>query len=81
MIRDYPSHQWRNVRVDGQRLRQLRAEQGLSREKLAGKTQLTPETIRRIECTPDPSCHAWTRDLLAAALNTEPASLTRPDDG
>jgi hypothetical protein len=72
--------EWRYVPIDGQRLRQLRAERGLSQERLAWKADLDVTTIRRLECRPHPWCRAWTMDLLAAALETEPLSLTRPDE-
>lgn len=75
MIRANPSDEWRTVPIDGQRLRQIRAERGLSQEKLASKSDLGLTTIRRLECEPSPACRAWTRDLIATALETQPASL------
>lgn len=79
MIRANPPHEWRTVPIDGRRLRQIRAERGLSQQNLAHKTDLGLTTIRRLECDPRPACHAWTRDLIAAALDTEPCNLAPAD--
>lgn len=79
VIRARPPHEWRNVPVDGQRLRELRAQRGLSQQRLADKTDLGITTIRRLECQQHPWCKAWTIDLIAAALDTSVLSLTRAD--
>jgi DNA-binding XRE family transcriptional regulator len=79
VIRAYPPHEWRTVPIDGRRLRQLRAERGLSQERLAGKADLGLTTIRRIECEPSPVCRAWTMDVIAAALDTQPCNLAPID--
>jgi transcriptional regulator with XRE-family HTH domain len=67
------------VSVDGQRLRQLRAERGLSQEKLAYSLDLGLTTIRNLECGPRGACREWTLDLIASALGTDPASLAPAD--
>lgn len=79
MIRANPPHEWRTVPIDGQRLRQIRAERGISQEKLGYMTELGPTTIRRIECGPQPAaCRAWTIKLIADALSAQPDDLA-PD--
>lgn len=79
MIRANPPHEWRTVPVDGRRLRQIRAERGLSQEDLAYKASLGLTTIRTLECKAQATCRAWTLDLIAAALETLPQALSRPD--
>ena len=79
MIRDIPSSGWVSVPVDGRKLRTIRAERGLSQQKLAYKARLGITTIRRLECLPEPACRAWTMDLIAAALGTQPKALTRTE--
>ncbi len=79
MIRDVPSSEWKNVPVDGRRLRTIRAEQGLSQQKLAYKANVGITTIRNLETKPEPACRSWTVGLLAAALDIQPALLTRSD--
>jgi DNA-binding XRE family transcriptional regulator len=80
VIRDLPSSEWKNVPVDGRRLRTIRAEQGLSQENLASKAKVGLTTIRNLETRPEPACRAWTMGLIAAALGTQPALLTRSDN-
>jgi transcriptional regulator with XRE-family HTH domain len=80
VIRAYPPHEWRTVPIDGQRLRQIRAERGLSQQKLAYKTDLGLTTIRRLEVGPRSACRAWTLDLIADALGTQPDKLTTETD-
>jgi DNA-binding XRE family transcriptional regulator len=77
VIRNVPSSEWKNVPVDGRRLRAIRAEQGLSQQRLAYKASVGITTVRRLETEPEPACRSWTIGLLAAALDTQPALLTR----
>jgi DNA-binding XRE family transcriptional regulator len=77
VIRDVPASEWKNVPVDGRRLRARRAEKGLSQERLAEKANVGLTTVRRLETIPEPACRSWTIGLLATALDTQPALLTR----
>lgn len=42
------AHRW-NIALDGQRLRQLRRQHGLSQEHLAAKAGISPATVARLE--------------------------------
>jgi transcriptional regulator with XRE-family HTH domain len=63
--------------VDGQRLRTVRRQHGLSMEKLADQAGLSLATVARLERDPRPRCHVRTLGLLCAALGEAPAALTR----
>jgi transcriptional regulator with XRE-family HTH domain len=64
--------------VDGQRLRRLRNQHGLSQEQLATHAGISLTTIRRLERQPAAPCRGRTLGRLAAALDEEPARLTPP---
>jgi transcriptional regulator with XRE-family HTH domain len=68
---------WTTV-LDGQRLRQLRTQHGLSREKLAGLAGVSLTTVARLEAQPRASCRSRTLARLAAALGESPAVITPP---
>jgi DNA-binding XRE family transcriptional regulator len=59
--------------VDGQRLRALRRQHGLSQEALADQAGISLTTITRLERQPSSPCRTWTLAALAAALG-EPTS-------
>ena len=67
--------------VDGQRLRAVRREHGLSIEKLAHQAGLSLSTVARLEHDPRPRCHVRTLGLLCAALGEPPAAITREAPG
>ena len=70
-----PAHRW-NTALDGQRLRQLRRQHGLSQEQLAAKAGISLATVARLERTPRTTCRTRTLARLAAALAERPAALT-----
>ncbi|MFI5063708.1 MAG: helix-turn-helix domain-containing protein [Streptosporangiales bacterium] len=61
--------------LDGQRLRQLRQELGLSREELAAKAVVSGPTVARLERRPRAACRSRTLPRLAAAVGEAPAAL------
>ena len=72
--------------VDGQRLRLLRREHGLSQEKLAYRAGISVTAVARLERQARASCRGHTLARLAAALREEPAAIiappgTRPPQG
>jgi DNA-binding XRE family transcriptional regulator len=68
--------------LDGQRLRQLRRQRGLSQEELAGQAGMSLTTIARLERQASASCRGRTLSRLARALGEHPATTTlRPSDG
>jgi DNA-binding XRE family transcriptional regulator len=65
----------RTTVIDGQRLRELRRQCGLSREALAWKAGLGITTVARLESQPRPPCRMRTVARLAAALGGEPGAI------
>ncbi|MGI8451316.1 MAG: ATP-binding protein [Streptosporangiaceae bacterium] len=61
--------------ADGQRLRELRRQHGLSQRRLADLAQVSPATVARLERRPHSSCRGRTLGRLAAALGEEPVSI------
>lgn len=59
--------------VDGQRLRALRRQHGLSQEALADQAGISITTVTRLERQHSSPCRTWTLAALAAALG-EPTS-------
>jgi transcriptional regulator with XRE-family HTH domain len=72
-----PPRPWTTV-LDGQRLRKLRRQQGLSQERLADRAGISLTTVARLERQPCPPCRTRTLGRLAAALGEPAASITRP---
>jgi transcriptional regulator with XRE-family HTH domain len=70
-----PTHRWNTV-LDGQRLRQLRRQHGLSQEQLAAKAGISSATVARLERTTHTRCRTRTLARLATALGEDPAALT-----
>jgi len=67
--------------LDGQRLRQLRRQHGLSQEELADQAGLSVATVARLERQASAPCRGRTLGRLARALGEQPASTTlRPLD-
>lgn len=69
------AQRWTTV-LDGERLRQLRQQQGLSQEKLADLAGVSLTTMARLEHQDRSPCRSWTLGRLAAALNETPAAIT-----
>jgi DNA-binding XRE family transcriptional regulator len=61
--------------MDGQRLRHLRRQHGLSQEALASQAGISLTTITRLERQHRSPCRTWTMARLAAALGEQPASI------
>ncbi|MGI8450135.1 MAG: helix-turn-helix domain-containing protein [Streptosporangiaceae bacterium] len=61
--------------LDGQRLRQLRRQRGLSQEELADQAGLSVTTVARLERRPNAPCRGRTLGRLARALGEHPARL------
>jgi DNA-binding XRE family transcriptional regulator len=72
------AQRWTTV-LDGERLRQLRQQHGLTQEKLADLARISLTTMARLERQNRSPCRSWTLGRLAAALNETPAAIT-PDE-
>lgn len=70
-----PLRSWTTL-IDGQRLRQLRREHGLSQAGLAAGAGISPATLARLERQPRTTCRCRTLARLALALGEDPASTT-----
>ena len=68
------------VIVDGQRLRQLRRQRGLSQEMLADQAGVSAATVGRLERCGRPSCRGRTLGRIAAVLGEHPAAIIPTDD-
>jgi DNA-binding XRE family transcriptional regulator len=68
------AQRWTTV-LDGERLRQLRQQHGLSREKLADLAGISLTTMARLERQDRSPCRSWTLGRLAVALNEAPAAF------
>jgi DNA-binding XRE family transcriptional regulator len=66
------------VVIDGQRLRELRLQGGLSQEMLADRAGVSAGTVGRLERHGRPTCRGRTLARLAAALGERPAAMTPP---
>jgi DNA-binding XRE family transcriptional regulator len=75
MSRQGPAQRWTTV-LDGERLRQLRQQHGLTQEKLADLAGVSLTTMARLERQDRSPCRSWTLGRLAAALNETPAAIT-----
>jgi transcriptional regulator with XRE-family HTH domain len=67
------------VIIDGQRLRQLRRQRGLSQEMLADRAGVSAGTVGRLERCGRPSCRGRTLARLAAVLGEQPAAIIPTD--
>jgi DNA-binding XRE family transcriptional regulator len=70
-----PARPWTTV-VDGERLRQLRRQHGLSQEKLADRAGVSLTTVARLEGESRAPCRCRTLARLAAALGEQPATIS-----
>jgi transcriptional regulator with XRE-family HTH domain len=68
-MRDVP------LRLDGEKVRDLRRERGLSQEMLARRAHMSYRTISRIEHGESQSARELTVLALAGALDVEPTDL------
>jgi predicted transcriptional regulator len=68
------------VIIDGQRLRQLRRQRGLSQEMLADQAGVSAATVGRLERCGRPSCRGRTLGRVAAVLGEHPAAIIPTDD-
>jgi DNA-binding XRE family transcriptional regulator len=68
------AHRWTTV-LDGERLREMRRQRGLSQEQLADLAGISPSTMARLESQDRSPCRSWTLGRLAAALDETPASM------
>jgi DNA-binding XRE family transcriptional regulator len=75
MDRPWPAHRWTTV-LDGERLREMRRQRGLSQEQLADLAGISLSTMARLESQDRSPCRSWTLGRLAAALDETPASMT-----
>lgn len=64
--------------LDGQRLRQLRRQHGISQEKLADLAGISVTTVARLERKSRSACRGRTLARLAAALGEEPSVIAPP---
>jgi DNA-binding XRE family transcriptional regulator len=62
--------------LDGQRLRQLRRQHGLSQQNLADQAGISLTTVARLERHPRTPCRGRTLARLAAVLGEHPATTT-----
>jgi len=69
------ARRWTTV-LDGERLRQLRRQRGLSQEELADLARVGLTTVARLERQDRSPCRSWTLGRLAVALNETPAAIT-----
>jgi len=73
--RPWPADRWTTV-LDGERLRAMRRQRGLSQEQLADLAGISLSTMARLESQDRSPCRSWTLGRLAAALDETPASIT-----
>jgi DNA-binding XRE family transcriptional regulator len=74
MDRPWPAHRWTTL-LDGERLREMRRQRGLSQEQLADLAGISLSTMARLESQDRSPCRSWTLGRLAAALDETPASM------
>ncbi len=62
--------------LDGDRLRHLRQQRGLSQNELANQAEVSLTTVARLERQPHAPCRGWTLGRLARTLGEHPATMT-----
>jgi predicted transcriptional regulator len=72
----YYQYMGKSIRINGQRLRELRVEQALSLRALGERSGVAYDTINKLELGPRPA-HASTIRKLADALGVEPRELMK----
>jgi DNA-binding Xre family transcriptional regulator len=75
---DSAARRWMVI-VDGQLLRQLRRQRGLSQEMLADRAGISTATVGRLERCDRPSCRGRTLARLAVVLGEQPAAIIPTD--
>ena len=70
----------KSIRIDGQRLRELRVEQALTLRALGERSGIGYDTINKLELGRRPA-HASTIRKLAEALGVEPNELMKGENG
>ncbi len=73
-VRPKPGQRWITV-LDGEQLRELRRQRGLSRLELAGRAGISLSTLARLESQSRRPCRTRTLALIARALGEDPAAL------
>jgi transcriptional regulator with XRE-family HTH domain len=68
----------KSIRIDGQRLRELRVQQALTLRALGERSGIGYDTINKLELGRRPA-HASTIRKLADALDVEPKELMKGD--
>jgi transcriptional regulator with XRE-family HTH domain len=68
----------KSIRIDGQRLRELRVQQALTLRALGERSGIGYDTINKLELGRRPA-HASTIRKLADALGVEPKELMKED--
>ncbi|HUY44910.1 MAG TPA: helix-turn-helix transcriptional regulator [Streptosporangiaceae bacterium] len=66
------AQRWTTV-LDGQRLRELRSQRGLSQGELANRAEVSPATVARLERRAP--CRTRTLARLAAVLGEHPSAI------
>ena len=61
--------------IDGQQLRRVRRQYGLSQEALADRAGISLTTLARLERQRRSPCRTWTLGALAVALGERPADM------
>jgi transcriptional regulator with XRE-family HTH domain len=69
----------KSIRIDGQRLRELRVEQALTLRALGERSGIGYDTINKLELGRRPA-HASTIRKLADALDVEPRELMKGEE-
>jgi DNA-binding XRE family transcriptional regulator len=64
--------------LDGNLLRQLRHQRGLSQADLADQAGISLTTVARLERQPHAPCRGWTLGRLARAIGEDPTAMTLP---
>jgi predicted transcriptional regulator len=72
----YYQYMGKSIRINGQRLRELRVEQALSLRALGERSGVAYDTINKLELGQRPA-HASTIRKLADALGVEPRELMK----
>jgi DNA-binding transcriptional regulator YiaG len=64
--------------LDGNLLRQLRHQRGLSQSELADQAGISLTTVARLERQPHAPCRGWTLGRLSRAVGEDPTTMTLP---
>jgi DNA-binding XRE family transcriptional regulator len=64
-----------NIVINGQRLREVRRDRGLSRNGVADMANISVTTVARLERSQRVSCKKWTLHSIAAVLGEDPVTF------